>query len=287
MNFIRQLALGLVTALASSALVLGALSLASAEGILNYTPTPTITSTPRPTQPGEMTDTPQPTPTSIPPTDCPPPPGWISYILQPGDTLDSLSILYNISVDQIMQANCLRSTDVKTGSNVYLPPLPTATPTATSPVVPGATEEPTNTPPLPTIRPCGPPAGWVPYIIQPGDTLLSLSRIFGVSVAELQFANCIDNPHDIKAGAILYVPFIPVRTPTATNTNPPPPSSTPKPPTAVPPTSTPVTPTTAVPPTATFTPTFTPVTPTNTPVPTDTPIPTDTETPVPTETPTP
>ena len=42
MNFFRQLAAGFVMALASSAIVLGALSLASAEGISQFTLTPTI-----------------------------------------------------------------------------------------------------------------------------------------------------------------------------------------------------------------------------------------------------
>lgn len=277
MNFFRQLAAGFVMALASSAIVLGALSLASAEGIPQFTFTPTVTATPGLPVPGQMTDTPQPTLTPTTDPGCPPPPGWVPYAVQIGDTLESLAILYGISPEQISVSNCMMSDTLVSPSNLYLPPLPTATSTPTPVVIPGVTEQPTSTPPRPTVRPCGPPPSWVPYTLQSGDTLSSLSRIFGISVGELQFANCISDPNDIKAGETIKVPFIPVRSPT--------PSSTPKPPTqtSVPPTSTSVPPTsTTVPPTMTSAPTQTPVPPTETP--TD-PPPTDEPTPLPTEVP--
>jgi LysM repeat protein len=286
MNFFRQLAAGFVMALASSAIVLGALSLASAEGISLYTLTPSSTSTPGLPQPGQITDTPQPTSTPTQDPYCPPPPGWVLYAVQVGDTLESLADQWNISPEQISAANCMMSDILISPSNLYLPALPTATNSPTPVVLPGVTEQPTSTPPRPTIRPCGPPAGWVPYTLQFGDTLYSLSRIFGISVSELQFANCISNPDDIKAGEVISVPFIPARSATATSTKPPAPSSTPKPPTqtSVPPTSTSVPPTnTSVPPTMTTAPTETP---TETPTDTPTPTPTDTEQPTSTQTPT-
>lgn len=273
MNFFRQLAVGFGMALASSAIVLGALSIASAEGISQYTFTPTITSTPGLPQPGQITDTPQPTPTPIPPTDCPPPPGWVSYSVQAGDTLELLSALYGIPPEQISISNCLRSDILIPPSNLYLPPLPTATITPTPVVIPGVTEEPTSTPARPTVRPCGRPPGWVPYIIREDDTLYSLSNILGVTIGELQFANCINNPDNIRAGDILFVPFIPVRSPTPTSTNMPTQTSVPPTNTAVPPTSTPVPPTeTPVPPTEvpSETPTTDEPTPIQTEVPPDT-----------------
>ena len=124
MNFFRQLAAGFVMALASSAIVLGALSLASAEGIPQFTFTPSVTATPGLPQPGQMTDTPQPTPTPIPPTDCPPPPGWVSYVVQAGDTLDFLALLHGFPTEQISVFNCLRSDSCRLQAAFTFRPCP-------------------------------------------------------------------------------------------------------------------------------------------------------------------
>jgi hypothetical protein len=53
-----------------------------------------------------------------------------------------------------------------------------------------------------------PPAGWDPYIIQPGDTLFEISSWYGNAVLDLQRANCMGLSSDIKADAKLYVPYI-------------------------------------------------------------------------------
>ena len=44
------------------------------------------------------------------------------------------------------------------------------------------------------------------YVIQPGDTLFSLSVKFSASQAALQRANCIANPSEIRAGGRIYAP---------------------------------------------------------------------------------
>lgn len=44
--------------------------------------------------------------------------------------------------------------------------------------------------PSPT-PPCTPPAGWALYVVQPGDTLAGLAAQAGLTVAELQAANCL------------------------------------------------------------------------------------------------
>lgn len=127
--------------------------------------------------------------------------------------------------------------------------------------------------PLPSLRPtepCGPPRGWVEYIVQRGDTLYSLAQELGVSVYQLQQANCLGSSTIIVAGHMIYVPHLPARTATATDE----PRST----------ATPV-------PTATYTPTQVPTStptqttePSPTTAPTETPAPTDTNTPEPTPT---
>ncbi|HVM72144.1 MAG TPA: LysM peptidoglycan-binding domain-containing protein [Anaerolineales bacterium] len=57
-----------------------------------------------------------------------------------------------------------------------------------------------------TQVPCGAPAGWVVYYVQPGDSLYRISVIYGVTVAELQRANCLGSSTTLHTGQTLYVP---------------------------------------------------------------------------------
>lgn len=72
------------------------------------------------------------------------------------------------------------------------------------------------------------------YTVQPGDTLYSIARRHGVTVADLQGANDISDPNDVKAGQELLIPKAkdPVATsatPTPSSTATPVPSATPEP----------------------------------------------------------
>lgn len=62
---------------------------------------------------------------------------------------------------------------------------------------------------VPTTSQCGRPAGWVQYIVRPGDTLSNLSRIFNISIAQLQIANCMGNSVSLYVGQVIYTPWIP------------------------------------------------------------------------------
>lgn len=265
MKAFSQLGVGLLTALASSLLVFGALSLASVEGLTLATPTlePTQTA-PDVIEPGVDTPTPQPSPTLLPPTACPPPKDWVPYTVLNGDTLDALAQAAQLPAQQVASANCLISTSLLPGTILYLPPQPTPLPSKTPAPVKRA--QPSDTPVIPssTTRSCGPPPGWVVYIVQPNDNLYRISLAFGTTVATLQAANCLADPDIISAGMRLYVPNVPTRTPTKTSTR------TSVPPTKKPPTSTPR-------PTSTPLPSQTPL-PSHTPLPSDTPTPTFTPT---------
>jgi len=81
-----------------------------------------------------------------------PPPGWIRYAVQRGDTLYGLARRHRTTLTQVQRVNCLFSTAVYVGQRVYLPALPT-TPTPTRTSIP--TETPTVKPtksPTPTRR---------------------------------------------------------------------------------------------------------------------------------------
>ena len=105
------------------------------------------------------------------PTPCGPFPGWVIYIVQPGDTLYSLARRHNTSVWAIARANCLRDYNIYAGQRLYLPPLPptptptftpSATPTLPETATPTATITPEETPsPTPSLTPTTPVTGTV------------------------------------------------------------------------------------------------------------------------------
>ena len=160
-------------------------------------PTATATPTPDATQIALWTDTPPPgsptpttpTPTAS-PTPCPSPPaGWVPYTVQPGDTLSELAMLAGVTQEQVLEVNCLTSSELMGGQVLFLPPLPTPTPCGTV------------------------PAGWVPYTVQPGDTLFRLASLAGVSQDEVMQVNCLAS-RELIAGQSLYLPPLPKPTPT-------------------------------------------------------------------------
>ena len=282
----RELILGLVTALASIVILAGSLVLAMAEdqtsvalnpidtNTATTTPTPTTTATPLPTQrPGEATYTPSvtPLPTNTPtntskapsPTTCSHPSSWQPITVQQGDTLNNLADKHNTSVDELINANCLLVSQLLPGSTLYAPKLA----------------------PTPTYISCGPPTGWVYYTVKSGDNLYRISLAHGVSVAQLQQANCLTSTN-IRTGQRLYVPYVPTVavtptfTATATATATKAASATATATSGSAPTAT-----NTSAPTATFTFTSAPTaTATSAPTETNTPVPTATNTPVPTET---
>ncbi len=89
-------------------------------------------------------------------------------------------------------------------AGMTVPPTTTPWPTATRratftpvPATPSATPEPTVTP-TPII-----------YTIQPGDTLIPISRKFGVTVEDIMEANGITDPRRLQIGQEIIIPLIP------------------------------------------------------------------------------
>jgi len=106
-------------------------------------------------------------------------------------------------------------------------PVPQKTVTATNMVSPSSTliatmpsTSPTpyvSPPPTKTLVPCGPPTGWIRYSVQAGNTMYSLSLAYGVSVSELQRANCMTTDK-LTTGQTIWVPNVITRTPRASFT---------------------------------------------------------------------
>ena len=213
MNTLRQMVGGLLLAAFSAAMVIGGISLALAESYVPVVPTDTATQAAPPLFPtatptsqalafttetiaSAPTISPTSTQTIAPPTSCPPPSGWVAITVQPGETLLTLAARYKTTREQLLAANCLFSDNLPVGSILYVPPVPTNTPV-----------------------PCGPPPGWIRYIVQPGNTLYSLSQAYGTSLSQLQFANCMAvNQYSLVTGQTIWVPNVATRTPRATAT---------------------------------------------------------------------
>ena len=303
MDTLRQVGTGILLAVVSVILIIGGFSLAMVEGksVTSIVPTatyvlvippgaptlsleqPTIASTPLPqdtpsaTAPVDLilyTSTPNPlgTPTALLPifasstpiiyyptvANCGNHTGYVAITVKLYDTVSSLALVYNMTPAALMQANCLTSEQLQVGSVLYVLPKPAPTYYV-----------------APTT--CGAPYGWVNYYVVSGDTLFNISLRYGVTVAQLQSANCMGSSYSIQAGQSLKVPYVIISTPKPTLTGAPTatthptityPSSTPAAsptaqPTAVPPTLEPTN--TAVPPT--IAPTSIPATqlPTSTP----------------------
>jgi LysM repeat protein len=244
MSNFRNIIIGLLTAFTSIFIVIGSFSLAMTEGsglavptfiipsatlpMPNLTPLPGWQTTNTPISPTLVTET-----QAVPQT-CTPPKGWEQIIIQPGDRLEDLAKERGISVERLMEGNCLDSTDLLPDTVLFIPPIK-PTHTATHVVKedkPDVQEVSTHTQvPIQTV-PCGHPSSWTTYIVQYGDNLYRLSLKFHTTVYDLQVANCLGSSTLINVGQRLFVPNIATSTPVPTNTNIPPP--TPKKTTALP-----------------------------------------------------
>lgn len=94
------------------------------------------------------------------------------------------------------------------GSNtvVTLAPPPPVTPT-TGVVQQQPAQPPEPPPPTPaTTQPTRIIGDPLIYVINPGDTLFSIARQFGVSLDDLVALNNIENPDNIRAGDELFIP---------------------------------------------------------------------------------
>ena len=116
-----------------------------------------------------------------------------------------------VSVDRIVDLNGLDSPDVIfAGDSLLLaepaspPPSASPTPNTAPTPVPTAAATATAVPPPPT--PTAQTTGNGVHVVQPGDTLYSIARRYGVTPATLQSLNKLASPDHIFVGQRLVVP---------------------------------------------------------------------------------
>ncbi len=204
-------AFGLFLAFFSISLVAGSLYISSAEqeyisvpsnslnaNVTAFTQTPSL---PPPSQTNtQVSPTITPTETQI-SSNCSEPDTWIEVTVIAGDSLEAIASKYQVSVDNIILANCKELLPLSIGSSVFVPPiLPTSTATI-----------------QPPSNGCA-PLGWVQYTIKRGDTLYSLHKAFQLqSIDELQEANCMGSTTTLITGTKIWVPDIVPIFPTTTS----------------------------------------------------------------------
>ncbi|WP_234978633.1 muramidase family protein [Anaerosalibacter sp. Marseille-P3206] len=118
----------------------------------------------------------------VPPTPpVPPCPGGFYYTVRAGDTLYSIGLMYNVTVQQLIAANPgIDPNNLQIGQIICIPmqkPVP----------------------------PC--PGGFY-YTIKAGDTLYSIARMFNITVQEIIAANPGIDPNNLQIGQIICIPRI-------------------------------------------------------------------------------
>ena len=216
MSNFRQMGLGFLAALFSTALVFGSMLLALVEGGKRvalapiYTPTNTLEiATPMPGEP-TFTPTPSPTQTQTPLPSCTDTPSdWTEYLVMPGESLASIAQQYNIPEGILRALNCLQSDGIMGGIVLWVPPKPLPpTPTATFTPTEPATDEDESEQSKPSTKSqacTGHPSGWVTYRIRSGDNLFRIALSYGLSTQALMNANCLTS-RNIRPGQVIYVP---------------------------------------------------------------------------------
>lgn len=100
---------------------------------------------------------------------CGAPASWVNYTVVAGDTLYSISLRYQISWQELMQANCLETSYIKTGQVLKVPNIPVNTvpvPTNTTVII-----VPSDTPQQPTLTQNIPSPTSSATVPAPTDTL--------------------------------------------------------------------------------------------------------------------
>ncbi len=124
------------------------------------------------------------------------PRGEVTHTVTSGDTITGLSVLYNIPVEVIVQANNLANVDaLEIGQQLGIPAegtevedvTPVETPVAEATDVPSTTEERT-------------------HVVQAGENLFRIGLQYGFTVEELAAYNNIANPNVLDVGQTIKIP---------------------------------------------------------------------------------
>lgn len=138
-------------------------------------PTPTATPTPEPAAPGE--EQPEPVQST----------GTIDHTVVAGETLLSIALDYNVTVEEIRAANNITGELIRVGDKLTIPG-----------------QQAVVAPPV-GQTPRGPTSDFE-YVVRDGDTIVSIAAQLGSTVDEIQRANSLGPNDFIRPGQRLVVP---------------------------------------------------------------------------------
>ena len=198
------LALALLSTLAAFAIAAGIIKLPA--GGIAVVPTPTATLASSATAP-TVTNSPLPTTAAPSPTLAPTPlpsaaTGEITHVVQPGETLTSISELYNVPIADITARNGITDPNSIVAGQVLIIPaagssLPPSVVPPTASVAPSISANPSVSPIATSLI----------YVVESGDTLSKIAEKFGVLQQAILDANPeITDPNKIRIGQQIIIP---------------------------------------------------------------------------------
>jgi len=124
---------------------------------------------------------------SSPTPPAPAPPAPIIHVVQPDETLWGIAVQYGTTVAALVEANQIPNPSlIRIGQTLAIPQL---------------------APPPPAAAPAPPDAAPIrEHVVQAGETLWAISRLYGTTLEALVDANRLANPSFIRAGQHLVIP---------------------------------------------------------------------------------
>ena len=128
---------------------------------------------------GTATPEPEPTATATPAISTMP------YQVQPGDTVSTVAEKFGITSQELRQFNLLSADTLQVGQVLRVPNTPGAQTSEAAPAL---------------------PTGPFEYVVQEGDSLLSIALRFGVTTNDIIVANTLADPNSVLVGQSLIIP---------------------------------------------------------------------------------
>jgi len=130
-------------------------------------------------------------PPSVPSSPPPAAPAPIIHVVQPGETLWGIAVQHGTTVAALVEANQISNPSlIRIRQTLAIPQLAPPPPPAAEPAPPA---------PAPTRE----------HVVQAGETLWAISRLYGTTVEALVEANLLADPSFIRTGQRLVIPGAP------------------------------------------------------------------------------